>query len=409
MSALDWRAIVRAFRIDPPARPSPATRSRSQTTRGASQATAALLLVFAVSDASAQVTISWNPSPEPDVVGYKLYVGAESRTYHESIDVGNRTAYTVSGLPDDRPYYFAVTAYTSSRVESAYSSEVTTAVAVRLRPDDTSLNIDAVNCSTHPALMTYTWPDRAPANAALLKFDVSGVPPAALVHRATLRLFLVESDADAGTSYTIAAHKVVRSDPVIGRATGYTTDGVTPWDPSRCCHRYVPLAQANIAPPEFSRAVDASPGTKTWTITGMVQQWLADPAANAGVLLNADASTPADRYRYVASMEHPDGDRHPALDVEYVVPRRLDAIPPAVRITSPSPGTYVSGTVEIAAEGNDESEIASVRFFVDDRQIGELAADRIPFRGTRRASRTERTPWSPSRATRRAIRPHPHR
>ena len=375
MSALDCGAIVRAFRIDPPARrPSHVTRSRSRITRGIWQATAALLLLFGVSDASAQVTISWNPSAEPDVIGYKLYVGAESRTYHESIDVGTRTIHTVSGLQDDRPYYFAVTAYTSSGLESAYSSEVTTAVAVRLLPDDTSINIDAANYSAHPALMTYTWPDRKPANAALLKFDLSGIPQAAAVHKATLQLSLIESDA-AGTGYLVTAHKVIGTNPVIARATGYSVDGATPWDPSDCCYRNIPLAQANIAPPEFSVAVDSQPGTRAWTITSMVRDWLAEPPSNAGVLLNSDASASADRYRYFASREHPEAALRPALTLEYVVPRRLDSTPPTVRMTSPVlEAPYVSGTIDVAAEAGDESGIASVRFFADDRQIGEVHA-----------------------------------
>jgi hypothetical protein len=170
---------------------------------------AAAAVLTTVSDAAAQVTITWDPSPEPDVAGYKLYVGAESRIYHEIIDVGNRTTHTVTGLQDDRPYYFAVTAYTSTGGESAHSTEVTNAVAMRLLPDDTSLNIDRVNYSRHPALMTYTWPERTPANAALLMFDLSGIPPGALVHRATLRLFLIDSDTFADTNYAVTAHKIV--------------------------------------------------------------------------------------------------------------------------------------------------------------------------------------------------------
>jgi hypothetical protein len=335
---------------------------------------AAAVVLTTVPDAAAQVTITWDPSPEPDVAGYKLYVGAESHLYHQIIDVGNRTTHTVTNLQDDRPYYFAVTAYTSTGGESAHSREVTNAVAMRLLPDDTSLNIDRVNYSRHPALMTYTWPERTPANAALLSFDLSGIPPAALLHRATLRLFLIDSDTIADTNYAVTAHKVVGARPVIGLSTGYTADGATPWNPSACCHRNIPLAQANIAPPEFSNAVDSRRGAKAWTITAMVRDWLADPAANAGLLLNADASAGADRYRYFASMEHPDAALRPALEVEYVVPRRLDATRPSVRITSPSAGApYATGTISVAAEATDESGIASVRFFVGDRQIGEAS------------------------------------
>jgi len=70
---------------------------------------------------SAEVTLIWDANnPEPD--GYKLYYGLESRNYLFSVDVGNQTSYTISGLtPGD--YYFAVTAY-NAYGESDYSEEV---------------------------------------------------------------------------------------------------------------------------------------------------------------------------------------------------------------------------------------------------------------------------------------------
>lgn len=365
MSAPDWRAATRASRTDLPA-------------AGAWHATAVttLLVLLCASHAAAQVTIGWNPSSEPDVAGYKLYVGAASRTYHDSIDVGTRTSYTVTGLQDDRPYYFAVTAYTSNGAESGFSAEVTTALSVRLFPEDTWINIDAVNYSTHRALKTYTWPDRNPANAAVLKFDFSGIPSTALVQKGTLQLSLTESDSAPEGTYSVAAHKIVGQEPVIARATGYTADGATPWAPSNCCYRGIPLAQANVAPPESATFVDKTAGAKTWTISSMVQDWVADPAANAGVLLNADAAARADRYRYFASMEHPDPRLRPVLHVEYFVPRRTDATRPAVWIISPAhEAPYVSGTIGLAAEAKDESGIAGVRFFVDGTQVGsELTA-----------------------------------
>lgn len=295
-------------------------------------AAAALLMLIPVCDAAAQVTIAWNPSPESDVAGYRIYVGAASRTYHDSLDVGNRTVYTVTGLQDDRPYYFAVTAYTSSGVESAFSSEITTATITRLAPEDTSILLNAVNHSAHPALMTYTWPDRRVANAVLLKFDLSSVPPYAVVQNATLHLTLIESDGAPERGYSVGAHKIVGRTPLIGLATGYTADGATPWTPSTCCHRDVPLAQADIAAAEDVTAVDQAAGGKTWTITRMVQDWVTDPETNAGLLINSDAAALADRYRYFASMEHPDAARRPSLHIEYFAPRRIETTPPAALV-----------------------------------------------------------------------------
>src|SRR6185295_6509377 len=89
---------------------------------------------------------------------------------------------------------------------------------VRVSPQDTFLNLDTTNYSTNPALNTYTWPDFTVANAVVMKFDLSAVPAGAFVTDATLRLALVESDATADATYTVAAHKLLGKNPVIARA-----------------------------------------------------------------------------------------------------------------------------------------------------------------------------------------------
>jgi predicted phage tail protein len=85
----------------------------------------AMVLLIKVSDSyAAEVTLAWNPNPESSVRGYKIYYGTSSRTYQQSIDVGNVTTYRVQSLADGVTYYFAATAYDSARNESGYSNEV---------------------------------------------------------------------------------------------------------------------------------------------------------------------------------------------------------------------------------------------------------------------------------------------
>lgn len=57
------------------------------------------------------VVIAWDANPEPNVVGYKVYVGTAPRTYSQVWDVGNVTQHTVTGLTVGVSYYFSVTAY----------------------------------------------------------------------------------------------------------------------------------------------------------------------------------------------------------------------------------------------------------------------------------------------------------
>jgi len=84
-----------------------------------------ILFTFTSHAHSTQVTLSWEPNSEPDIAGYIVYYGnTVSRDYQLIEDAGNQTSYTATGLIDDEIYYFAVTAYTNSGLESDYSIEV---------------------------------------------------------------------------------------------------------------------------------------------------------------------------------------------------------------------------------------------------------------------------------------------
>ncbi len=73
---------------------------------------------------SAQVSLAWDPNREESISGYKIYYGSSSGDYGSSIDVGNRTNYTITGLENGRIYYIAITAYNNIGSESTYSEEI---------------------------------------------------------------------------------------------------------------------------------------------------------------------------------------------------------------------------------------------------------------------------------------------
>jgi len=72
------------------------------------------------------VVLQWDTNPDPTVTGYKVYYQADSSVQPfqgaTPIDVKNQMTATISGLDPAHAYYFAVTAYNSSGVESAYSN-----------------------------------------------------------------------------------------------------------------------------------------------------------------------------------------------------------------------------------------------------------------------------------------------
>ncbi len=83
-----------------------------------------LIFVNPISNVFCQdITLSWDPSPSPEVTGYKVYykqgnpnfpfngTGAEEGV--SPVDVGDTLTTTLTNLSDDVNYYFSVTAYST--------------------------------------------------------------------------------------------------------------------------------------------------------------------------------------------------------------------------------------------------------------------------------------------------------
>ncbi len=73
---------------------------------------------------STQATLLWDANSEPDLAGYRLYYGLASGDYDAVVDVGNLTAYTLTGLEAGRTYYVVARAYNASGQESNPSNEL---------------------------------------------------------------------------------------------------------------------------------------------------------------------------------------------------------------------------------------------------------------------------------------------
>src|ERR1700720_259581 len=88
--------------------------------------------------AAQSVALAWDASTAPNILGYRLYTGTASGVYTQQIEVGNNTSTSVSNLVDGTTYFFAVTDYNTSGVESAPSNEVSyTAPATTPTPTPT--------------------------------------------------------------------------------------------------------------------------------------------------------------------------------------------------------------------------------------------------------------------------------
>jgi len=70
------------------------------------------------------VTLAWNLSPDPTVVGYQLSWGTASQTYTQSQDAGDAAMIIISGLDYSTTYYFSVRAFNAAGLYSAYAPEI---------------------------------------------------------------------------------------------------------------------------------------------------------------------------------------------------------------------------------------------------------------------------------------------
>jgi len=106
----------------------PGSRGRARATNARRNSRVAFLVGFLPalligSAGGATVTLAWNRNPEPDIAGYRLYYGTAAEPFNTVIDVRTTTA-TASDLLVGLTYTFAVTAYNTAGVESAFSKPV---------------------------------------------------------------------------------------------------------------------------------------------------------------------------------------------------------------------------------------------------------------------------------------------
>lgn len=105
-----------------------------------------------------EAVLTWDPpttntdgTPLTDLAGYKVYYGTTSGNYTSIIDAGNVTTYTAASLTSNT-YYFATTAYDTSRNESGYSNEVSKTITTA----PVLSNITKSSITSTSAVITWT-------------------------------------------------------------------------------------------------------------------------------------------------------------------------------------------------------------------------------------------------------------
>jgi hypothetical protein len=161
---------------------------------------------------------------------------------------------------------------------------------------------------------------------ALLKFDVSILPTNVEVISATLSL----RSAVQGDDMTVACYGIKRPWEV-GEASWTHATGTTPWE--------VPGARG-ASDREIEAAsevwVDANDATYVWDVTNLARQWVANPSANHGVVLEGEPGA-AGLWRFISS----DQPENPPWGFHRVRPK-LELL---VRLPEPPPTPTATPTV----------------------------------------------------------------
>ena len=115
----------------------------------------ALLIVVSSAHAAVGVQIAWDPNPEDNIAGYRVYYGQVDSGVTNSVDVGLVTTGAVSDLAFATAYFFYVTAYNAFGLESDPSEILLhTTPAPISNPRPLSLTLDPYLIALSPSEVT---------------------------------------------------------------------------------------------------------------------------------------------------------------------------------------------------------------------------------------------------------------
>lgn len=327
-----------------------------------------LLVVFLVLSVpcalfAATVDLQWDPSTDPDLAGYRVYYQANSAAQPfvgmgavegaAPVDVATSTGATISGLDPAVSYYFAVTAYNTSGVESVYSNVVQ---AQEMVPPVVGISSPAANATVSGALSVAVG---ASDNVGVtsVEFYVNGELQGTA--NAAPYAFNWQTDPLAPGQYTLTAKAYDRAGNVgiSEEAVFVTGDTAVP--------KVTITAPGNNKPVSGTVTVTAS-ATDNVGVTGLA---LYDNstlifAANQGTMsFNWNTVSAGNgSHTLVAIASDAAGN---AGSASVTVNVANDATPPSVNIISPVASSLSSANVKIAASAQDNVAVTRMEVYVD--------------------------------------------
>jgi hypothetical protein len=166
--------------------------------------------------------------------------------------------------------------------------------------------------------------------AALLRFDLSGITPWYHIHSA--RLVVYTDGASNGYPITISAHRLVRAWDEMGATWTNATADVR-WTTSGANG----LGSDRLGQASDSRVISTMGDWYEFDVTGMVAAWVASPEDNVGLVLKG-MSGPQTTYEFISSQYQVAQGAYyrPRLIVAYTVPEGPTPTPSRTRTPTPT-------------------------------------------------------------------------
>lgn len=280
----------------------------------------------------------------------RIYYSYDIHAWSLFATVGNGGESWAGGLPPGEGVraYYAVTATIPGEGGESPMSEPVAFPAQGASPGDT-VTVTLDDCtdtyvnsgaplnpySRESLIRTYTYPAKNVANRGFMRWNLSSLPANITVATAKLSLYYVYEEGGGGdSSYTVSVARVLGVNPVIEMSNWDTYDGIDPWTGGE------DGGAANLDVPESCAGIGKTHGWVTWDVTKMVQGWVAAPATNHGMAIDADVFASAGGNRYFSSREYPDPYMRPQLVVTYynrITPPPVTPPPVTPPPVNPSP------------------------------------------------------------------------
>src|SRR3989441_1262254 len=314
---------------------------------------------------AAQVALAWDANTDSDLAGYKLYYGSSSGSYQLSVDVGNQTSYTLSGLLEGQIYYFAATAYNLSGSESGFSNEVSKAIP-DVTPPTVSINVPANGVTVSGTAVTVSASASDNVGVAGVQFKLDGVNLGAedtvapysatwnttLATSGTHSLTAVARDAAGNTATAVGVSVTVANDttpPVISSVSAFNISSAA---------ATITWATNEAGDSQVDYGLTTAYGSSTPLNLSLL-------TAHAMTLTGLLATT---TYHYRVKSRDAAGNL--ATSADFTLTTLIDTTPPTVSVTVPAAGATVSGTVTVSATATDNVGVVGVQFQLDGVNLG---------------------------------------